>query len=224
MIIEGVSGKYGKFANNTEKHGQDKFASGWTLPLEFNLTGEQFEEAFGQKYFSRAFFAEKKDAKYSAWKDFLKFPLPVALEYENCSFALTFVGGKEVSWDSGDGKKERGVDIDKIEFEVIDNDTITVWCNAYVHPNASQKKLLDEFQHSGVTVDISGGEIASKMKRKQGELFDGKGAEEGGNAAAKDAEGEGAGFAAAAKAQVDAYRNGKRAKGEKDDEDSASTH
>jgi hypothetical protein len=197
MQIEGIEGKYTKFSNNTEKVGKsDKFASGWTLPLEFNLTIEQFEAAFDQKYFGRAFFNEKKKVQYSAWKDFIGFPIKIALEYENSAFALTFVGGKEVEWD-------QGCSVDSIECEPIDNGTVTVWCHVYVHPTAAQKKLLDEYQHSTVTIDISGGEISSKMKRKQADMFDGKEAGEEGAQSGKEPE-VGAGFAAAAAAKTQA--------------------
>lgn len=161
--IDDVEGKYAKYANNTEFNGE-KFTTGWTLPVEYNLTREQFEAAFDRKHITRAMFDEKKGEFYSLWKDWTKAVFHVTTEFKNAAFSMTFVGGKKVEFDDDCG-------ITKIEFEAIDGGMIRVAHSVYVHPNAEQKRLLEQFQHSTVHITIADAEIASKVADKQQDMF-----------------------------------------------------
>lgn len=205
LNIDGVEAKYGKYANNTEFEGE-RFTTGWTLPIEMNLTCEQFEEAFECKHFTRQLFDEKKGEKYSAWKNMHEGPFKMGYEFENAGFEMKFTGGKSIEF-------ENDCRVSKIEYELIDGGRLQVKCHVYVHPTAEHKRPLENFQHSTVHVSFWDAKVAGKTRDKQQNLFDAKnGAAADGGAGDKPAEGDGDKNEKASKAQVAAFNKGRKAK------------
>lgn len=153
----------GKFANNTEKHGEEYAAGFFQAPFEAELTQEQLDALMG-KYFWRSLYVINGADPPTPVEGFKRCaPLALADHYEECDVALLLSGDRMVQF--GNCK------VKNLTLQPQHGGLTTLRMQIYMDVGIGPENLLmQEHQHREVGLEVCGKLALKASHRSQQQL------------------------------------------------------
>lgn len=226
ITLEDVACLMGKFSNNlvlesTDDDDEDAEEVGvWTFPFTgIMLSDELLNALYQDEYTHRCWYQTKKGVSSPMpWVGLLPPPIPYGQKFDQAAVTIAYAESpnKNTARDEFEDCK-----IGRIVLYPQQGGLTEMRCSIQIKPGlGKENQRLQEYQNRRVSISIVSAAVSEKKSSRQPELA------LGAPSPGKEGDQAGDGFAAAAKTQVDAWKNRHRKPGEAADDESepAGTH
>ena len=207
LKLDAMICRFGKISNNLECHGDD-YVTEFNIPVSgVMLTAEQLNDFIGDPYCDKSWFntTKAKLKEPMAWWERGDFRLKDSLEADACTVKVS--GDRQLEFERKD--ELPACRISRMTLRPQVGGMTELSFQLQVRPGIGKTNLiLQEHQNREVRLTVGDAKLVTKSKQQALPL----GAAEDGDDSEKPDAGDGDAFAAAAKAQVDAFKRGRRRK------------